>query len=247
MDRIMTLSLVAQPQPHRSPQIPIAGWTFAFWLFNYVLQSALAGLSPTAPGLLSESRLVATAAGALCFGLVLHWIRTVEHRLGASLVAVILSTILPASLFVLAARLVNDVLVYGEVRDINRDLRFAMTWAGYFGLWVSAALALQWERCRAVQVRRDAVAQARAAAETVVVAPVVAAQAASSLEAWESAIDALADELSMLPVAARSDLAKRLSERAGYELADDWTGGAHNRRAEVMRRIATRLEGSRTR
>jgi len=134
--------------------------------------------------------------------------------------------------------MVTDLLQYGEVRDLNRDLRWAMIWAGYFGLWVSAALAIQWERCRPAQLKRCAVERA----QTLAAAPAVDAPAAPSLEAWESAIDALVKEMSTLPGATRSELAQRLSDRAGYELADDWTGGEHNRRAEILRRFARRLE-----
>lgn len=225
---------------HAEPnaQFSILRWALAFWLFSYALLSAMAQLIPTAPGLFNETRLIATGAGALCFALVLRWTRHAAERLEATRVAAILATILPASLFVLAARMVTDLLQYGEVRDLNRDLRWAMIWAGYFGLWVSAALAIQWERCRALQVKRAAAELAAAA----FAAPAAAAPSIPSLDAWESAIDALAEELSTLPAATRSDLAQRLSDRAGYELADDWTGGAHNRRAEILRRVAGRLE-----
>lgn len=235
----MSPSITAAPHSDQPRRLSILRWTLAFWLFSYALLSAMAQLFPTAPGLFNETRLIATGAGALCFALVLTWTRHAAERLEAKGVAAILATILPASLFVLAARMVTDLLQYGEVRDLSRDVRWAMTWAGYFGLWVSAALAIQWERCRAAQTRRIA-----AQADDVIVAPTLAASPALSPEAWESAIELLADELSALPAATRSDLAQRLAHRAGYELADDWTGGAHNRRAEIIRRIAGRLEGN---
>lgn len=233
----MMLSIAAAPRAEASPYLPVLRWTLAFWLFSYVLLSAMAQLFPTAPGLFNETRLVATGAGALCFALVLRWTRRAAERMEAARVAAILATILPASIFVLVARMVTDLLQYGEVRDLNRDLRWAMIWAGYFGLWVSAALAIQWERCRTVQAKRSTERVADAIAT-----PAAAAPPAPSLEAWESAIDALAEELSALPAATRNELAKRLSDRAGYELADDWTDGAHNRRAEILRRVAARLE-----
>ncbi len=232
----MSPSIPASFHSDRAPTVPILRWALAFWLFSYFLLSAFAGLIPTAPGLFNETRLVATGAGALCFALVLRWTRHAAERLETKRVAAILTTILPASLFVLTARVVTDMLQYGEVRDLNRDVRWAMIWAGYFGLWVSAALAMQWERCRAAQSRRAAAAQAAALP---VAAPIVEPV---PVQAWEEALEAIADELAALPAANRRELAERLSERAGYELADDWTGGEHNRRAEILRRVAARLE-----
>jgi len=234
----MSPSITLTPRAALSPAIPILRWALAFWLFSYALTSTIAGLIPTAPGLFNETRLIATGAGALSFALVLRWTRHAAERLEATRVAAILTTILPASLFVLAARVVTDMLQYGEVRDLNRDVRWAMIWAGYFGLWVSAALAIQWERCRKLELRRAVAAPAELAAPVAIAEPLPA-------EAWADALDMLADELAALPAASRRELAQRLSERAGYELADDWTGGAHNRRAEILRRVAARLESNR--
>lgn len=221
-----SLAAVRSAPQHRT--FSVLRWTLAFWLFSYVLLSAMAQLFPTAPGLFNDTRLIATGVGAACFSLVLGWTRSNGDRFGAARVAAILATILPASLFVLAARLVTDYLQFGEVRDLNRDLRWAMIWAGYFGLWVSAALAIQWDRCRAAQ------SGIAAPIATAMVEPLPAQE-------WEEALEAIAGELAALPAATRSELAQRLSERAGYELADDWTGGAHNRRAEILRRVAAKL------
>ena len=230
-------SASALPQADAPLRLSILRWSLAFWLFSYCLTSTIAGLIPTAPGLFNETRLIATGVGALCFALVLVWTRQAAERLEATRVAAILTTILPASLFVLAARVVTDMLQYGEVRDLNRDVRWAMIWAGYFGLWVSAALAIQCERCRKLELRRAIAAPAALAVPTTIAEP-------ASAEAWESVLGTIADELAALPAASRRALAGRLSERAGYELADDWTGGEHNRRADILRRVAARLESS---
>lgn len=233
----MSPSITAALSTEPPRQLSVLRWALAFWLFSYVLLSAMAQLFPTGSGFFNDTRLIATATGALCFAVVLRWTRHIAEGLEATRVAAILTTILPASLFVLGARLVTDLLQYGEVRDLNRDVRWAMIWAGYFGLWVSAALAIQWERCRKVEFWRSA----DVAIETAMPAAIAAR---TPVEAWEDALEMIADELSALPAASRSDLARRLNERAGYELADDWTGGVHNRRADVMRRIAARLETS---
>lgn len=221
-----------------STSMSVIAWAAAFWLFTYALLSVRAELLSSQAAGLSPQRFVGTVVGAFCFGLVLHWIRRAEHRIGGSRAAAVLATILPASLFVLAARLGADVLFAGQVRDFSNDLRWILVWAGYFGLWISAAMAVQNQPAR-VRHRKFPPTFAPSAVPPLEARP---RPQAGLVGAWEGLIEMAAQEMAALPAQHREELVQRLTERAGYELADDIaSSSAHNARVQLTWRIVFRM------
>lgn len=221
--------------PARSAR-PLQPLLFAalFWLFTYVLLSVRAQmLLGESFELISARRLLGTSAGALSYWTVLAWMRRSRGGLAPNPAAIV-ATILPATIFVLAACLAVEHLWYETPLPLQATLRWVMAWSGYFGLWVSASLAFQMHReCRAAATPAPLAATIPAASPAVRTAP-------AELEAWDWLIDACAAELAVLPLPDRAALAARIAARAGYEQADDPDGGA-NARVELAARIAARL------
>ena len=132
-----TPSLAAPTQP----AVRIAVYASLFWAFTYSLFSARAYMMMGDDfELLSSRRLVSITVGACLFGVVMTTISA--RRWSAWRTAAIISTILPASLTVFAIRFAFDQFWHEQPSPPHETLRWVMVWAGYFGLWVSAALAL---------------------------------------------------------------------------------------------------------
>jgi hypothetical protein len=216
----------------RAPALQPLLFAALFWLFTYALLSVRAQmLLGEGFELLSARRLLGTSAGALSYWAVLAWMR--RSRGGAAPnPAAIVATILPATIFVLAARLAVEHLWYETPLPLQATLRWVMAWSGYFGLWVSASLAFQMHRGG-----RPAAAFAGPAAAA---AEPCAFPAGGDPEAWDWLVDACAAELAELPTGDRRGLAARLVAKAGYEQADD-PDGAANARVALAGRIAARL------
>lgn len=65
-----------------------------------------------------------------------------------------------------------------------------------------------------------------------------------SFDAWDSVVDALAEELSAMPKPGRDDLIERLIVRGGYESADPGPSRAERveeTRRALLQRLAVRL------
>jgi hypothetical protein len=216
-----------------APALQLLLFSALFWLFTYALLSVRAQmLLGDGFDLVSARRLLGTTAGALSYWTVLAWIRA--DRDGRPVrPAAILATILPATIFVLAACLAVEHLWYETPLPLQATLRWVMAWSGYFGLWVSASLAFQMQHAGRAQAR----ACARPAAAA---APPVTSPAPSDPAAWDWVVEACAAELASLPAPDREALAARLVARSGYEQADDPGGGA-NARVELAARLAARL------
>lgn len=124
----------------RSPNLFLA---LLFWGFTYALFTYRANLRyGDAYDLISTIRLVSTIVGAGLYWVVLsRLIDGTRDRPGKPLA--VIATILPASIVVLLARLLLDRLGATNPNGFPGDLRFVMVWGGYFGLWVSASLALR--------------------------------------------------------------------------------------------------------
>lgn len=228
---------VASPSARSAPSLQPLLFAALFWLFTYVLLSVRAQmLLGEGFDLLSARRLLGTTAGAASYWAVLAWMRRGRGGLAANPTAIV-ATILPATIFVLAACLAVEHLWYESPLPLQAILRWVMAWSGYFGLWVSASLAFQMHRTGRAPT---ALAGARPAAAA---APPMASPAPSDPAAWDWVVEACAAELASLPPPDREALAARLVARAGYEQADD-PGGAANARAELAARLAARLAGA---
>jgi hypothetical protein len=204
-----------------------------FWLFTYVLLSVRAQmLLGDGFDLLSTRRLLGTSAGALAYWAVLGLIRTGRDGRPVNPAAIV-ATILPATIFVLAACLAVEHLWYESPLPLQATLRWVMAWSGYFGLWVSASLAFQ--------IHRDSRTVAPAFAPASIAGPAPATRPApADPAAWDWLVEACAAELAELPAPDRTALVARLVAKAGYEQADD-PGGVANARVELAGRIASRL------
>lgn len=197
-------------------------WLTLFWVFSYGVLTLRAQVEfGPAFEWLHEKRAISVTVGALMFGAVLHVAGRVRDARARA--ALLLASVLPASVIVIAVRAAFDVYVQGESPEISENLNWAIVWAGYFGLALSTFLAVQ---------HRTSVSRAAAAAP--------AAHAAADL-AW--VVDALADELAGQRDAGR--ILADLRTRAGYLLADDTDPAAvrHNARVRLVERLAQRVEG----
>ena len=212
-------------------------WLLAalFWTFTYSLFAYRAHLRYGDEYLLfSPQRFVGTLVGAGLFWLVMSNLIRVSGSKPAKPIAVI-ATILPASIVVLAARLVLGELVEGQVTELQANMRWVLVWSGYFGLWVSAALALHTAR---LAKACDAKAAMPSAA--------VSAAGRTPIELSDSSVDWLLDELAAavvaMPAAKSGALLDRLERRAGYEIAEaaDPLSVHHNERVRLVRDLAAR-------
>ena len=232
------LTPIAARRP--APALQLLLFSALFWLFTYALLSVRAQmLLGDGFDLLSARRLLGTSAGALAYWTVLAWMRADRDGRPVNPAAIV-ATILPATIFVLAACLAVEHLWYETPLPLQATLRWVMAWSGYFGLWVSASLAFQMHRGG----RAEAQACAGPAAADSAVAPArpATSPAPADPEAWDWLVEACAAELAALPARDRAALAARLVARAGYEQADDPDGIA-NARVELASRLAARLAG----
>lgn len=241
---------------HRHPARPLGEMDMLrmaaiFWLFSYAIQSFWVKLIvEDAFAFLSWRRSIAVTAGALIYWVVLRRIVGSDTD-GRSTRWAILASIVPAAVGVLAVRMIVDALFFERPLPQSINLQWVLVWTGYFGLWVSGALAFKLQRGFPLAApRRGSLATARPAAAPAPssVTGRAAAPAPAPDDAWDWVVDVLAEEAAALADGDRKALADRLVDRAGYSLADpgDGSAAAHNARVDLAYRIAARLDaGSR--
>ena len=232
-------SSMTQVQRGRDHSLP--AWLIAaiFWIFTYSLFTYRANLRYGDEYLLvSAQRLGVTLIGAGLFWLVLSNLIRVSGPKPAKPIAVI-ATILPASIVVLLARIVLGELVENQVTEFQRDMRWVLVWSGYFGLWISAALALH----TAKLAKASATAKQPAAAPALMIPQRRPVEVSDASIAW--VIDELADSLASMPVTKRGAILDRLESRAGYEIAEEQNplAAQHNARIRLVRDLAVRSRG----
>jgi hypothetical protein len=205
-----------------------------FWAFTWSALTGRAMLSGRDIDLLDPRRFFATSAGALIYWLVLNWIDRKARGASQSSVFPIIATILPASIAVLAIRLVTDWTFYETPSPPEQSLRWVMVWAGYFGMWVSGALALRLQRT----------VPAKTSAAPVGTSALPAQPVSVEEDALDWLIDACAEHLAEAPHSTKAALARHLIAKAGYPAADRLDEHAHNARIDLAWSIAARLEKS---
>ena len=218
--------------------VPLPTWLLAaiFWIFTYSLFAYRAHLRYGEDYLLlSGQRFGCTLIGAGLFWFVMSNLIRVSGSKPAKPVAVI-ATILPASLVVLLARIVLGELVEGQPTELQSNMRWVLVWSGYFGLWVSAALALHTARLAKAAV--DAEARSPACIPHATNRSAIAVSETSIQ--W--IIDELAESLAAMPAAKRTEILQKLQSRAGYEIAEDLNplAAEHNAKIRLVRDLAIR-------
>lgn len=228
------------PQPSSSNQaIALAA---SFWLVTYAILSIRSELRFDGTGaLLNSHRALGTFIGASALWLVLVNFDKLIARFARN-PYLIVGTVFPASLVVLAVMMVADVILPNQALPLNRDIRWVIAWAGYFGAAVSLYLAYHaYTKMRATAAATRATRAASALARLRAPANDMVAVAPTPVDTWEWMIDALADEMAAMPDADRHMLIAWLTEKARYPLADDSLSPGHNARVELIERIASRL------
>jgi hypothetical protein len=180
-------------------------WAFTFSLFAYRASGQFADFE-----FFSVQRIGVTLVGAVIFGWVVSSLIRASGPEKSKPLAV-LATILPASIAVLAARLLLDITAEDGITNFQEDMRWVLVWAGYFGLWVSAALALH--------VSRLGTSAGSAPAAPVTVRAKRDRSFASSLAAGQT-IEEIAAMLASLPAEVRAEVIRRVDSRQPYEAAD---------------------------
>lgn len=217
-------------------------WVGLFGSFTYLVLSAWAQIVFGDRYLwMSDVRLVSIAGGTLLYALVLR--AAMRSRTDAGGPTMLALYVLGASLIMLALRYVADQALSDTPLAIGDHVMWVLVWAGYFGLWVSAFLEMEWRKTSAAPVIWTPVAAGKAAAADTPARPHRLDD--GEAEAWSWIIDALADEMSRHPPEVRTELLGNLQRRAGYELADDLNGAAtaHNRRVALVERLALQTGG----
>lgn len=213
-----------------------------FCLFTYALLSARAEMILGERfTLLSEKRVVATMLGAGIFLAVLHVFATSE-RLSLAKLAAVIAAILPASLAVLAARLLIDSFYYDQPLDLGDNLRWVILWAGYFGLWVSGALALKLHSLNEGNAALSKVLASDLTSLPLLPVPRPHTVLPAEADSWAWLVDAIGQEMSAVPPRERLAILESLILRAGYECADTLYGDGNVQaaRAALVRRLAER-------
>lgn len=220
-------------------QLPLL--VIPFWLFTYALLSwRTVMVVGDAFQLISARRLIGTTAGALVYWVVMEWMQVRRHR--ANPLALLLA-ILPATLVVLVARLAFDQIYSDRPVSMDLHVRWVMAWAGYFGLWVSAFLAVAMHRDLGAALPGAAAGAAPEVSPWGAVVQTRPALPEAEAQAWEWAVDVLAQELAQHEAADRAELARRLVAAAGYEAAPGTEPDqAHNARILLAQRLAARLD-----
>ncbi len=208
----------------------------SFWIFTFGILSWRTGLVVGDEfHLFTARRLLSTIAGAGLFGFVLWKMMSpkagwAHHPIGA------IAAILPAAFCILYFRLLLDWAVFPEPLPIEHNLRWVITWSGYFGLWISGALAFGLHR------RPDPARSFTCTYPVERAVEPVARPLPIDPDAWSWLVDALAEELQRHPRADRAALIDRLVRSAGYEVADGPGGNPQDdARILLVRRLACRL------
>ena len=222
----------------RTPNVFLAliFWAFTYGLFAYGSQLRFGA----AAELFTLDRFMSTLVGAAIYWFVLsRLIDGTRNRPGKPMA--VLATILPASIVMLAARVMLDQLVERPLAGFHNDLRFVMVWSGYFGLWVSASFALRLLPTAAAAPAPPPTGRTMPLAE----ARRTANRPAESTESWEVVMGWLADELQDMPQASRERLSARMIQRLGYETADELepNAGKQAEHARIVRQLAATLGG----
>ena len=213
-------------------------WVGLFGSFTYLVLSAWAQTVFGERYLwMSDVRLVSIAGGTLLYAQVLR--AAMRSRAEAGGPAMLALYVAGASLIMLVLRYVTNRALSDTPLPIGEHIVWVLVWGGYFGLWVSAFLQMEWRKTCAAPVIWTPVAAAGEAASAETPAQPHRLDD-SEAEAWSWIIDALADEISRHPPEARAELLSHLQRRAGYDLADDLDGpaAAHNRRVALVERLA---------
>ena len=108
---------------------------FAFWLFSYILQSIWGALVALDLGVVIDARrLVAVTAGAGVFAFAL---RSIRQRAAAIQLRHLIGAIATGGLVMFAIRVGIDQM-WPDSRPLDRSLRWALAWTGYYGIWLLA-------------------------------------------------------------------------------------------------------------
>jgi hypothetical protein len=228
--------------PAAAPQnARLAIWTGLFWMFSYGVLSTRAQLLAIDSSIwVSEMRVVAITTGALMFGALLWMIDRFAAQTRNPLLFV--AATLPASLVILAIRLVMEHALSDAPLPFTDHARWMLVWAGYFGVGICAYLIVRTPP--AAQVRL-ALLQEPSAVSTARGDTRAAPAELADTDDWEWVLDALAQEMASGPPAHRMVLIQNLRARVGYEIADELGMSlGHNARVRLVERLAARLSGS---
>nr|WP_294851380.1 hypothetical protein [uncultured Sphingomonas sp.] len=233
----LAFSPVRRPQSARTRDLISAA---IFWAFTYLLFTYRTQLRYGDDAVLADpKRLVSTMIGAAVLYVILHYFMPASgqapRRPGQLIAAVI-----PASLLMLAVRVIIDQLAPSGEADFANSLRFVSVWGGYFGLWVCATLALRYAELPRFRIGRPSKAQSVMRVDAKSAPTVAVIHHKEDPAAWDDVLDWLSEEMMMMPNDERRQLAERLIARAGYETVDPLAAPANDRVA-IARRLANRV------
>lgn len=201
-----------------------AKWVALFWVFSYAILSVRAQLIASDISLwISGLRIVSITAGALFFALAL-W-ATVHLPTVAGRPAILLFNLAAAVLTILAIRYILAPESPNLQSAIGAHARWALVWAGYFGLSVGAFLIMNGKTAAAhASPAVTSPGSVRAIGEPL---------DEPTVEAWAWFAVKLAEESGHRPRETKAALIAALRRHAGYEIADPIDCAAVEQKARI--------------
>jgi hypothetical protein len=142
-----------------SAYIPVLWFTILFAVVTYAAVSLRAVLSPfEVNNFIDAKRGLSVAIGALILWLSIRAIDRVSRQSFGAQIFAALNVAIPGAIGLLLAREAYDVAASGEfAQRLALNLRWMLTWIGYFAAAVAAFLALSYHRqLQAVTAQRSA-------------------------------------------------------------------------------------------
>lgn len=210
----MTNFSIPSRLPDNTPYIPVIWFTALFAVISYVAVSTRAVLSPfEVNAFIDAKRLLSVGIGAVILWLAISAAERLSAQGPRAQILAILNIAIPGAIGLLLAREAYDLIASGELAQrLPLNLRWMLTWIGYFAAASATFLALSYHR--QLQVARAYLAAAQTSG-TAIEAP-------------------LQEEVSELLVILRGN--------SGYEVADAGPSDhSNNKRIARVDELAAKL------
>ncbi|MDX2209892.1 MAG: hypothetical protein SFV20_05980 [Sphingopyxis sp.] len=226
----MTSQLITSPSG-KAPHMVM--WLALFWAFSYLLLSVRAQLIDSdAVEWFSELRIISITAGVMLLALALRSAQRLSMKLNRP--ALLALHIFGASLALLLLRILIAPSTDAAAPAVGDHARWVLVWAGYFGIWLAAFLAVNdWNARPATR-------------ENFHSGPIASASnpPLSNDDALERAASLLAADRDLQKNKTLPKLIAALRSQAGYELADPVDAALVDKHAHaaMLHRFADQLQ-----
>lgn len=157
----MTNFSIPNRLPDNTPYIPVIWFTALFAVISYVAVSTRAVLSPfEVNAFIDAKRLLSVGIGAIILWLAIEAAERISVQGPRAQILAIVNIAIPGAIGLLLAREAYDLIASGELAQrLPLNLRWMLTWIGYFAAASATFLALSYHR--QLQVARAYLAAAQ--------------------------------------------------------------------------------------